>query len=109
MDGAPVMTSDKAKAVEVLVDVLRRPDLWTSFECTYGDMWFVNNHRVLHSRTAFKDANAQERHLLRIWMSPFRPMNLPESMSEFWARPTIPNRGRGGYPSRSGQEIFELP
>jgi alpha-ketoglutarate-dependent taurine dioxygenase len=35
-----------------------------------GDMQFVNNRTVLHSRTAFQDHEEprRRRHLLRLWM-----------------------------------------
>jgi alpha-ketoglutarate-dependent taurine dioxygenase len=36
-----------------------------------GDMQFLNNHVVLHSRTAFEDYPEEERrrHLLRLWIA----------------------------------------
>jgi hypothetical protein len=35
-----------------------------------GDMQFVNNYVVLHSRTAYEDhpEEARKRHLLRLWL-----------------------------------------
>ena len=33
-----------------------------------GDLYFVNNFAILHSRTAFVDGGKQRRHLLRLWL-----------------------------------------
>jgi hypothetical protein len=36
-----------------------------------GDMQFLNNHAILHARTAFEDHTEEDlkRHLLRIWVA----------------------------------------
>ena len=34
-----------------------------------GDMQFLNNHLVLHSRTAYQDDPARPRHLIRLWLT----------------------------------------
>jgi hypothetical protein len=33
-----------------------------------GDMLFLNNHAVLHSREAFKNSESDKRHLTRLWL-----------------------------------------
>ena len=72
-----------------------------------GDLQLVNNHICFHGRTAFEDWPDPERHrhLLRMWLS------MPNS------RPLSPLMGtiyqdqragalRGGFPSRTGQHVF---
>ena len=41
-----------------------------------GDMQFINNHTILHSREAFDDANGlgKKRHLLRVWLLDYEGM-----------------------------------
>jgi alpha-ketoglutarate-dependent taurine dioxygenase len=53
-----------------LEEICHRPDLPVTFEMERGDMQFVNNRFILHSRTAFEDhaEPARRRHLLRLWM-----------------------------------------
>ena len=33
-----------------------------------GDLTFINNHAILHSREAFKDNDANPRYLVRLWL-----------------------------------------
>jgi hypothetical protein len=33
-----------------------------------GDLTFINNYGVLHSRTAFEDDETHTRHLVRMWL-----------------------------------------
>jgi Taurine catabolism dioxygenase TauD, TfdA family len=67
--GVPVTPAD-LEAVEALEDVCRRPSLAVSFEMRRGEMQFVSNRFVMHSRTAFEDHAEPERrrHLVRLWM-----------------------------------------
>jgi alpha-ketoglutarate-dependent taurine dioxygenase len=67
--GVPLAPAD-LEAVEALESVCRRPELAIGFDMQRGDMQFVNNRTVLHSRTAFEDHAEPERrrHLVRLWM-----------------------------------------
>jgi alpha-ketoglutarate-dependent taurine dioxygenase len=67
--GVPLAPAD-LEAVEALESVCRRPELAVQFDMRRGDMQFVNNRTVLHSRTAFEDHAEPEkrRHLLRLWL-----------------------------------------
>jgi alpha-ketoglutarate-dependent taurine dioxygenase len=67
--GVPLTPAD-LEAVEALEDVCRRQELAVRFAMQRGDMQFVNNRTVLHSRTAFEDHAEPElrRHFLRLWM-----------------------------------------
>jgi hypothetical protein len=48
-----------------------------------GDMQFLHNHQILHSRTDFVDWPQPERkrHLLRLWLAPAKARALPESFA----------------------------
>ena len=65
---APLTQAD-SEAIDVLESVSRREELAVSFPMQRGDIQFVNNRFVLHSRTAFEDHSEPERrrNLLRLW------------------------------------------
>jgi alpha-ketoglutarate-dependent taurine dioxygenase len=67
--GAPLTQAD-TDAVDFLESVFRREELAVTFQMERGDMQFVNNRFVLHSRTAFEDhaESDRRRHFLRLWM-----------------------------------------
>ena len=50
--------------------MFRREELAVTFQMERGDMQFVNNRFVLHSRTAFEDHAEPDRrrNFLRLWM-----------------------------------------
>ena len=46
-----------------------------------GDLTFINNHAVLHSREAFEDADGQTRHMVRMWLkNPEMAWRLPSQL-----------------------------
>jgi hypothetical protein len=50
--------------------IATRPDIMIEFHAARGDMAFMNNHMILHARSAFRDDPdpALARHLLRLWL-----------------------------------------
>ncbi|HLW66333.1 MAG TPA: TauD/TfdA family dioxygenase [Gemmataceae bacterium] len=64
------LTSTQVTALDLLDEVLNRPDLRAEFDLTPGDMYFINNRWILHNRTAFEDYPEPERrrHLVRLWL-----------------------------------------
>jgi hypothetical protein len=66
---APLTEIDR-EAIEALESACRRANVAVHFSMDRGDMQFVNNRFVLHSRTAFEDHAEPERrrHFLRLWM-----------------------------------------
>jgi hypothetical protein len=92
--GAPVISEAQWEAMDLLADIAEE----CSFEMTLepGDIQFLNNHVIYHSRNAYQDdpANNRVRCLLRIWLSaPHR--SLPESHRVLW-RETESGKIRGG-------------
>jgi alpha-ketoglutarate-dependent taurine dioxygenase len=67
--GAPLTEAD-LEAIDFLESVFRREELALTFQMERGDMQFVNNRFVLHSRTAFQDHAEPDRrrNFLRLWM-----------------------------------------
>jgi alpha-ketoglutarate-dependent taurine dioxygenase len=56
------------EALDVLDEILARPEMRLRLQLAPGEALFVNNFTVLHSRTAYRDGPDQRRHLLRVWM-----------------------------------------
>ncbi len=68
-----------------------------------GDMQFVNNHVLVHSRTHFEDHEdpARRRHLLRLWLSVPDARPLAPGLHDAY-KSVEPNTVRGGF---KGQNI----
>jgi alpha-ketoglutarate-dependent taurine dioxygenase len=64
------LTAAQNTALNVLDEVLNRPDLRAEFDLKPGDMYFINNRWILHNRTAFEDHPEvnRRRHLVRLWL-----------------------------------------
>jgi alpha-ketoglutarate-dependent taurine dioxygenase len=64
------LSPDQVAALDVLDNILGRPELRAEFDLRRGDLFFFNNRWLLHNRTAFEDhAEPQRRrHLVRLWL-----------------------------------------
>jgi hypothetical protein len=60
-----------------------------------GDMQFIHNHQILHSRTDFEDWPEPERrrHLFRLWLAPAGGRPLPPSFAQRYGQLTPGDRG----------------
>jgi hypothetical protein len=58
------------EALDLLEDVMNRPELQAVFEMQLGDIQLVSNFFILHSRTAYEDYPEpdRKRHLKRMWI-----------------------------------------
>jgi len=67
--GVPLTTLEQA-ALDYLDECTRRPDLKLDMDLEPGDIQFINNYTILHSRTGFVDGPEphQKRHMLRLWL-----------------------------------------
>jgi alpha-ketoglutarate-dependent taurine dioxygenase len=67
---AQPLTAKQRQALDVLDRLARDPGLQVEFTLKPGDMFFINNRWLLHSRSAFQDhAEAQrQRHYVRLWL-----------------------------------------
>jgi hypothetical protein len=66
-----------------------------------GDMQFVNNHVLIHSRTEFEDFEEPERkrHLLRLWLSVPWGRPLCDGLLDAY-KSVEPGTVRGGFKGR---------
>jgi hypothetical protein len=74
----PLTTLEKA-ALDFLDEQTRRADLRLDMDLEPGDIQFINNYTILHSRTGFVDGPEpdQKRHMLRLWLKFAKPWPLP--------------------------------
>lgn len=94
------MTASPALQVEcadLLDEILCRPDHLLQMWLEPGDLQIMNNHVMLHSRTAFDDYDDEERRrcLYRVWIAPPNSPRLPQTWQPFY-RSIEPGSVRGG-------------
>jgi alpha-ketoglutarate-dependent taurine dioxygenase len=67
--GVPLDAPGEA-ALEALDDVMSRKEMTVDFHFEAGQMQFVNNRRIAHKRSGFRDWPEPERkrHLVRLWL-----------------------------------------
>jgi hypothetical protein len=93
VSGVPPLTARQVEALDLLHEVGEELCVRADFEP--GDLQLLNNHVVYHAREAFKDAEKQDRLLLRIWLSMPNSRPLPKSHAVLWGA-TEPGALRGG-------------
>jgi hypothetical protein len=93
--GVAPLTARQIKALDLLDELANDPKLNLMMELEPGDIQLVNNHTILHDRTAFEDYHEPERkrHLLRLWLAPPNARPLPEVYAERFGSITPGDRG----------------
>jgi len=83
------------QALDMLGELAGDPELRLDMDFQPGDIQFLHNHTILHSRTAYEDWPEAEkkRHLLRLWLCPPDARPLPPVFAEVYGRITIGDRG----------------
>jgi hypothetical protein len=102
--GAPKITSKQWQALDTLAMLAEEQHF--EMELAEGDIQFINNHVIYHSRTAFEDdpSAVRQRCLWRIWLSaPHRA--LPPGHSVLW-REVESGKVRGGISLEPVNETF---
>ena len=95
--GVQPLSEPQIECTDFLDEILRRPNVMFSSWLEPGDLQFMNNHVMLHSRTQFEDHEEEEkkRLLYRLWLAPAYSVTLPDSWSDFFGT-TRPGAVRGG-------------
>jgi hypothetical protein len=112
MDSIPLLSDDQNSALDLHAEIAESACLRVPFLA--GDIQFVNNHAVYHSRTAFQDDDADDgkgRLMLRLWFSMPNSRALPAGFEDFWGSIEA-GALRGGVPRRDGRRApapSELP
>jgi len=63
-----VLSAHDIEVLDYFDSLCARPDFQLSMDLQLGDLQFVNNYMILHSRTEYRDDAAHRRHLVRLWM-----------------------------------------
>jgi Taurine catabolism dioxygenase TauD, TfdA family len=74
------LTRTQVEAMDLLDELVNDPQIHLSMAFLPGDMQFLHNHQILHSRNDFENWPEPERHrhLLRLWLAPATARPLPE-------------------------------
>lgn len=93
-------TPEELEVLDYMEELSKRPEMIYSMMMEPGDMQFCNNYLVLHSRTAYEeaDAPAPKRHMLRLWIKAKGIRKLAPECIEF--DPTSGWSRREGIPAR---------
>ena len=92
--------SDREVAALDCVDALAcREDFLFETPLRPGEISFINNYTVLHTRTAFEDGDdpAMRRHLLRLWLAVDDPRPMPDEIRSYAGRGIVAQAGRTSY------------
>jgi len=96
-EGVPDLSPKQEEAMEMLEAVCEEEEVRLDMTLRAGDVQFLHNHQIFHSRTGYRDHPDPEkrRHLLRLWLSLPDGRLLPPVFAERYG--TV-NRGevRGG-------------
>jgi hypothetical protein len=83
-DDVPRLTPLQVEALDLIDQLCNDPDLHLDMSFEPGDMQFLCNYTVLHSRTDYEDYPDKERrrYLLRLWLDTGILDRLPESFED---------------------------
>lgn len=97
LPGAPPLTDVQTEALDLVDAIAAEPDIHLDMDFQPGDMQFVCNHSIWHSRTAYEDFEAPERrrHLLRLWLACADGPALPDWMTVSYEGATADGRPNG--------------
>ncbi len=91
------------RALDIIQELAETDEFRFDMALERGDMQFVNNHVLIHSRTHFEDHEEpdRKRHLLRLWLSIPNARPLCEGLRDAY-KSVEPNTVRGGF---KGQHV----
>src|SRR5260370_5714779 len=94
------LTHEDFEALDLLGELAADPELRLDMDFQPGDIQFLHNHTILHSRSAYEDwpEAGRKRHLLRLWLCPPDARQLPPVFAECYGGVTVGDR-RGIIPA----------
>ncbi|HEX2649181.1 MAG TPA: TauD/TfdA family dioxygenase [Burkholderiales bacterium] len=89
------LTREQVEAMDLLDEIVNEPRVHLSMRFQAGDLQFLHNHQILHSRNDFENWPEPERHrhLLRLWLAPPGARPLPEVFAPRYGSVTPGERG----------------
>jgi hypothetical protein len=102
------LSAAEVEALDFLDKLANDDALNLQMEFRPGDMQFLHNHQILHSRTDFEDWPEPERkrHLLRLWLAPKNGRPLPDVFAPRYG--SVEPGARGGIIVKSTKLTFAL-
>ncbi|HUF46640.1 MAG TPA: TauD/TfdA family dioxygenase [Vicinamibacterales bacterium] len=96
-DDIPRLTPEQIEALDLVERLAESDQFRLDMDFRPGDVQFVHNHVILHSRSAYDDWDdpARKRHLLRLWLSAHGARPLPPVFEERYG-PLVEGQPRGG-------------
>ena len=96
-DEVPRLTPRLIAACDALDKLAEDPAIHLDMDFRPGDMQFVSNHWIMHSRTGYEDFPEPEnrRHLFRLWLACADGPLLPETYTRAWQGATAQGRPAG--------------
>jgi hypothetical protein len=93
----PRLTAAQAEALEFADTLAGDPEIRLDMDFRPGDMQFLCNHSIFHSRTSYEDwpETERRRHLLRLWVSSADGPALPANMTTDFQGATASGRPDG--------------
>jgi hypothetical protein len=100
-DDTPRLSERDHRALDIIQDLAETDEFRFEMVLERGDMQFLNNHVMIHSRTRFEDYEDPERrrHLLRLWLSVPGGRPLCEALRDAY-KAVERNTVRGGFKGR---------
>jgi hypothetical protein len=79
------MTEAQAEALDAVhISALKH---CLKLKMTAGDMCFINNFAIMHSRNSFEDKDQASRYVLRLWLNnPGKGWEIPPGLQLAWDR-----------------------
>lgn len=92
---APRLTTQQIEVMNLIDELVNDPAIHLQMSFEPGDMQFLHNHQILHSRNDFENwpEPERQRHLLRLWMAPESGRALPEVFAPRYGSTTPGDRG----------------
>ncbi|MCH8129901.1 MAG: TauD/TfdA family dioxygenase [Acidobacteria bacterium] len=83
-DDVPRLTDEQIEAMDLADELAGSDEIRLDMDFRPGDIQFIHNHQMLHSRTPYEDYPEpdRKRHLLRLWLAPPNSRPLPPVMAE---------------------------
>lgn len=103
------LTKSQTEALDLVERLAESDEFRLDMDFRPGDMQFVHNHVLLHSRTGYEDwpEPDRRRHLLRLWLSAHDPRPLPPVFEQRYG-PIRPGLPRGGVCSEDVTPVTPL-
>ena len=97
MPEVPRVSMKQEEAMDYFDGLAESSEFHLDMEFKPGDLQFVNNHHILHSRTAYEDHEdwAEKRHLMRLWLACKDGPPFPPGMTEHFQGLTHNGRPNG--------------